>query len=248
MNLEIIQKKLNELRLHGCAQTLDRRTQEALGQSLHPLEFLQLLLADEQLFRRNSRAKQLTTKARFRSQASLEEWDHEHDRGLSRAKFKELCALGFYQVQENLILVGPTGTGKTHLSIALGRRMCLEGVGAMFFSVNLFFEEVRSHKVAGTYLSFIRKLASLPIIILDDWGLRSYSHEEATILVDLAEDRYRKGSMIISSQIHPVGWVKLFEDPVIAEALTNRLLHPSQTIILQGASYREKGVKNPPCN
>ncbi|MBK7893118.1 MAG: ATP-binding protein [Bdellovibrionales bacterium] len=86
----------------------------------------------------------------------------------------------------------------------------------------------------------MKRLSSIRALILDDFGLRNYTHDEATVLVDLLEDRHRKGSVIVTSQVDPRGWTKLFEDPVIAEAIVNRLEHPSQRLNLKGGSYREK--------
>lgn len=240
MNTQEVQKLCHELRLFGFHQSIEKRAQEAISHNLHPLEVFKLLLEDEVIFRKNKTAKMLISKAKFRSEASLEEWDETSDRGLSKLKLKELQSLIFYQSHENLILNGPTGTGKTHLAIALGRRLCLEGIRSQFYSVNLLLEEVSAQRIAGQYLPFLQRLSKTPVLILDDLGLRAYSHEEATILVDLIEDRYRKGSIIITSQVNPTGWTKLFDDPLIAEALVNRLVHPSQIVTLKGNSYREK--------
>jgi len=173
-----------------------------LALSHHPLEYLRLVLEDEKMARQERTAKMLSTRAKFRSGASLEEWDHHHERGLTKTQFREIATLMFYQNRENLILVGSTGTGKTHLAIALGKK--------------------------------------LPILILDDFGLRSYTHDEATILMDLLEERYQRGSVIVTSQVDPIGWGKLFEDPVIAEAITDRLTKPSRVLKFKGPSYRDK--------
>ena len=106
-------------------------------------------------------------------------------------------------------------------------------------------------KAAGRYLHYIRGLIKAKVLILDDLGLRNYSHEEATSLMDILEERYHKAPLIVTSQVEPQGWLKLFEDPVIAEAIVDRLIHPCQKITLKGEkSYREKlsekksGLKN----
>jgi DNA replication protein DnaC len=240
MNAEHVRQLAWQLRLFGMHASYERRANEAVAQQLHPLEFLRLLLEDEILNRKERLAKTLTTRAKFRHAVDLEDWDTSFDRGLPRAKFKELVALSFVHNGENLLLFGKTGEGKTHLAISLGRRLCQEGFQTIFLPVNQFFEEVLAARAAGRYLAFLKHLNKVRVLILDDFGLRGYTHEEATALVDVLEERYRKGVVIVTSQVDDKGWKKLFEDPVIAEAIVDRLTHPSEKLVLTGGSYRER--------
>jgi len=230
----------HQLRLFGIHANFDRRATEALHAQMHPLEFLKLLLEDECLFRKDRVAKTLATRARFRSAAQLEDWDATFDRGIPKARLAELASLAFFFNTENLLLLGRTGEGKTHLAVALGRRLCAEGIETIFLPVNLLFEEVAAAKAAGGYLKLLKKLNKAKVLVLDDFGLRAYTHEEATVLVDLLEDRYRHGVVIVTSQVDPRGWLKLFEDAVVGEAIVDRLRHPSQRVTLKGGSYRER--------
>lgn len=234
------------LRLFGVHANFEKRAHEAQGQGLSHLEFLRLVLEDEALQRKERTAKMLMTRAKFRSAADLEDWDQTFDRGMPKAKLRELASFGFVQSGENLLILGKTGEGKTHLAVALGRRLCRENVSALFVPVNFLFEEVQAAKASGKYLDYVRRLTSVKVLILDDFGLRNYTHEEATVLVDLLEDRHRKGSVIVTSQADPRGWTKLFEDPLIAEAIVSRLEHPCQKLILKGGNYREKLQNNLP--
>jgi DNA replication protein DnaC len=233
-----------QLRLYGIQSGFEARNQEALSKSLQPLEFLHLLLEDEVLQRKNRLAKSLLKKAKFRSQVDLEDWDSSFDRGLNKQKLRELSSLSFFQAKENLLILGRTGEGKTHLAVALGRRLCHENSSVAFLPVNLLFEEILAARTAGKYLGYLRKISQTHVLILDDFGLRNYTHEEATTLVDILEERVKKGPVIVTSQVEPKGWIKLFEDPVIAEAVVDRLKNPSQKITLSGGSYREKLGKN----
>lgn len=230
----------HSLRLFGVHAGFEKRAAEAQGQGLTHLEFLRLVLEDEVLQRKERTAKGLRTRAKFRSHANLEDWDTSFERGLTKVKLRELAALSFYHANENLLVLGKTGEGKSHLAVAIGQRLCSEGVSTTFFPMNFLFEEVMAAKTAGKYLGFIKRLTQTRVLILDDFGLRNYTHEEATVLVDLLEDRHRKGSVIVTSQVDPRGWVKLFEDPVIAEAIVSRLENPSQRINLRGGDYRQK--------
>lgn len=239
--LDQIKNLSHQMRLFGIHSCCDRRASEAVSGQLHPLEFLRLVLEDELCSRKDRVSKRLTTQAHFRFGADLEDWDKSFERGLTPQKLKELSVLSFFHNRENLLILGKTGEGKTHLAIALGKRLCREGHKTLFLPVNFFFEEIAAARASGKYLAYLKGLIKTEVIILDDWGLRNYSHEEATSLMDLLEERYQKGLVILTSQVNPEGWIKLFEDPVIAEAIVDRLVHPAQKIILKsGKSYRER--------
>lgn len=230
----------HELRLFGVHSSLERRANEALASALPPLEYLRLVLEDEKLFRQERTAKMLTTRAKFRSDAELENWDQSYERGLSRPRLRELSSLGFLSNQENLLFIGSTGTGKTHLSIAIGKKLCCMGISVQFGSTNLLLEEAQAEKTAGRYLAWVKRVTRTQVLVIDDFALREYTHEEAGIFLDLFEERYRKGILIVTSQVDPKGWRKLFEDPVIAESVTDRMINPSRVIELKGPSYRER--------
>jgi DNA replication protein DnaC len=241
MMLDQVKNLSYQMRLFGIHQACDRRASEALAQQLHPLEFLRLVLEEELLSRKDRTAKALVTKARFRFRADLEDLDLTFHKDLTKAKIKELSELSFLHNLENLLILGKTGLGKTHLAIALGKRLCQEGHPTQFLPVNFLFEEIQAAKAAGRYLNYVRSLIKAKVLILDDLGLRNYTHEEATSLMDILEERYHKAPLIVTSQVEPQGWLKLFEDPVIGEAIVDRLIHPSQKITLKGEkSYREK--------
>ena len=219
---------------------LEHRTSSALESQIHPLDYLRLLLEDEELHRKNARAKRLISRARFRHDCDLEDWDDSFDRGISKAKMKDIAKLNFFKAQENLVILGKTGEGKTHIAMSIGKKLCTEGFSSLFFSVNLLFEEILASKASGNYLKMVKKITKSPVLILDDFGLRNYTHDEATSLIDIIEERYQKGVIIVTSQVSPKGWPQLFEDPVIAEAIVDRLTKPSLTLKLKGGSYLDR--------
>jgi DNA replication protein DnaC len=240
MNTAQLKNICLDLKLPTLANAATRRAEQAVNQNLGHLEFLLLLLEDEKLERKNKTAANLIKKAKFRTNSSLDDWDSSFDRGLSKQKLKDLSLLSFFYSNQNLIILGRTGEGKTHMAISLGRKLCLENISTTFIPVNFLFEELLAARAAGKYLSTLRTLNQKKVLILDDFGLRNYTHEEANMLVDLLEDRTTKGTLIITSQVDPNGWQKLFEDPIISEAIVDRLINPAQKLELKGGSYREK--------
>ena len=156
--IEQIKKQCGFLKLHGINEHAELRANEAQTASQTYLDFLQILLEDEKLYRKNARAKRLISRAKFRHDCDLEDWDDTYDRGITKTGMKQLSLLGFHKNMENLIILGKTGEGKTHLAMSLGKRLCTDGITTQFYSVNLFFEEVNAAKASGKYLNLIKKL------------------------------------------------------------------------------------------
>lgn len=145
-----------------------------------------------------------------------------YDRGLNKAQIKELATLAFCRSNTNLHILGRTGEGKTQLAISIGQRLCQEGLSVAFLPLSLLFEEILASRSNGKLLGYLTRLSQTSCLILDDWGLRNYTHEEATVLVEILEARTKKGPVIVTSQVNPKAWTKLFEDPAIAEAITDK--------------------------
>ncbi len=240
MNIRELKVLSHELRLFGIHENLECRISQASKDGQTGEELLRLLLEDEKLSRRKRTSKMLETKAKFRRESYLETWDNSFERGVSKTKIRELSNLNFFHEKKNLIITGATGAGKTQLGISIGKAACHNQISVLFTSVNHFLEDMRAQKVSGNFISWRRQIKKNQIIIFDDFGLRSYEHDEAVFLVDLLEDRYQNSVNIFTSQVEEDGWKCLFHDPVIADALIDRVKNPSEKILLIGGSYREK--------
>lgn len=240
---------LNELKFIGMKEALEYRITEAMQGSLAHSDFLALLLEDEQIYRRSRRSEMLRKRAKFNVYASLDEFKSSSKRGITKASVKQFKTMNFYQSKENLIFIGGTGAGKSFLAQAIGHEACNQCMETIYVSVNRLFKEIEVAEASGTYLNYLAKLSRAKILILDDFGLRNYSHEEANIIYDILEERYQKGSTIITSQVKPQGWKVLFEDEVIAEAIVDRLTACAHIIDVTGDSFRnnhapKKDVRN----
>lgn len=235
-----LEAALSELKILGMQKSLSYRLEEAMSGNLAYEDFLNLLVEDEQIYRKNRKSERLRKKAKFNNFYSLDEFSSETERGVNKSMLKRLKSLDFLEKKENLIFTGGTGAGKSYLAQAVGELCCLHGVETLFLPVNRMFKEIEMAEAAGEYIRYLNKLARAKVIIFDDFGLRNYSHEEATIFYDICEEKYQKSSIIITSQVKPQGWRTLFEDDVVAEAILDRLSACAHHVEVKGASYRQK--------
>lgn len=236
---------LNKLKMTGLKESLDYRLKEALKSNLSYQEFLSLVLEDEVLYRTNRRSEMLKRRAKFKDQATLESFEADPKRGVSRSMIKQLQTLHFMMSFENIVLYGNTGAGKSYLAQAIGHAACHSGREAFFIPMNYLFSQIKAAEKAGSYLLYLKRLRQVPLLILDDFGLRSYTHHEATLLYQILEDRYQRGSTIITTQTKPQGWKDLFEDPVIAESIIDRILPCSHQIEFKSTADSYRGNHKP---
>jgi len=237
-----LKSSFSELKLNGMKESIDYRLIEGAKAGLGYADFLKLLIEDEQLHRANARADKLRKRATFKDIVSLSGFDADVKRGVSKIMIKELQTLNFLRGFENIVFVGGTGAGKSYLAQAIGHAACLAGKESKFFPVNYLFEQYKTAEKAGQVLTFLKKMSSYAVLILDDIGLRKFTHEEAMLLYQIIEDRYQKGSTIITTQVKPLGLKDLFDDQLMAEAIVDRLTsnaHVIEVKSINGGSYRK---------
>lgn len=236
---EVLDGILNELKFFGIKEALNYRMSEAMQSGQGHQDFLTNLLEDEKLYRRNKHFETLRKRAKFRDKVFLDEFEVKVERAITKTMLQQLKSLYFVENNENLIFIGGTGAGKSFLAQALGHNLCMSGVECLFISANKLFKEIEAAEAQGGYLNYIARLGpKVKVLIIDDLGLRNYTHKEATVLYEILEDRYRKGPIIITSQVRPQGWKALFEDQVLAEAILDRITACAHIIEVKGPSYR----------
>lgn len=239
MNVTI--ELLNELKFFGMKNSLEYRMGEAIQSNLSHQEFFTCLLEDEHLYRKNKRSETLRKRAKFREKAYLEDFTVIKERGITKSMIQQFKSLYFIEHNENLIFIGGTGAGKSFLAQAIGHAAVAAGIECFFISANRLFKEIEMAEAQGHYLNYMNRLSGrVKLLIIDDLGLRNYTHKEANIFYEILEDRYRKGPVIITSQVKPQGWKNLFEDAVIAEAILDRLTACAHIVDVRGESFRSK--------
>jgi len=232
---------LKKLRLSGVLQTLQLRRQQSVDDSLPYEEFLFRLLADE-VERREAKQLQLRLRrASFEHDRTLEDFDFTFNPSVPKSKIIDLATCAFVERQENVLLVGPSGVGKSHIAQALGHHACRAAFSTVFSPMHRVFQDLRAARADQSYDRKLLRYTSPDLLILDDLGLRPLVQEESDDLFEIIRQRYEHGSIIITSNRAIEEWPPLFGNPLLASAALDRLLHHAHILELKGDSYR-----NPP--
>ena len=237
-------EKLKQMRLGAMAEL---HLQYVKNNQLNDItidEYLGLLIEHEWEHRQNMKIERLIKQARFRQKASIEEVSYVHTRNLDKNMFNRLATLDFIQRNENIILTGASGVGKSFLAQALGHQACLMEYKVLYTNTARLFTKLKLSKVDGTYIKELQKLQKINILILDDFGLHAFDNYTREILMDIIDDRYKKTSTIISSQIPVSVWYDLIGEGTIADAILDRIINSSHRIDLKGESMRKGILKN----
>jgi DNA replication protein DnaC len=240
MMLEVTLNKLQQMKLHGMAEALVEHNHSALYSNLTFEERLGLLIDREMAVRDNRRLANLLRGARLRyPQACPEEIDFRTPRGLSKDVIVSLGQNGWIKDKQNVIITGPTGSGKTFIACALANSVCRNGHSAYYIRLPRLVEEMNIARGDGSYGKQLARLAKYALLIIDDWGLAKLSDRERRDLLEVLEDRNGISSTIISSQIPTGKWHDIIGDPTIADAVLDRLIHNAHMITMKGESMRK---------
>lgn len=232
-------EKLHALKLPGMAEAVRGQLSQPEMNDLSFEERLAMLVDAECLFRENKRMKRLLKNAKLKFQASLEDVDYRAPRGMDKSVILSLGTCGWIKRHQNVIIVGPTGTGKTFLSCALAQRACREGMSAIYLRTPVLYRTLAMARVDGSYARVLARLAKAPLLVLDDLGLAPLADQERRDLLEVIEDRYGTASTIVTSQLPVEHWHEVIGDPTIADALLDRLVHNAHRIGLTGDSMRK---------
>jgi DNA replication protein DnaC len=233
-------EKLYALQLTGMAEALKDQMGRVDMDGLAFEERFALLVDAQHLFRENKRMKRLLENAKLKLCASMEDIDYRSPRGLDKSVMLSLGSCDWVKKHRNVIIVGPTGSGKTYLSCALAHKACREGMTAFYLRTPKLYYTLAMARADGSYARVLSKLARTSVLILDDLGLAALTDSERGDLLEVIEDRHGSASTIITSQLPVEHWHEVIGDPTIADALLDRLVHNAHKINLKGESMRKR--------
>lgn len=238
----IVQMKnlMEDLKLHGMLKSFESLRSQATKESWSSDDFLDQLLSVEHQWREEQASERRVKGSKLPELPRLEDFDFTVQRSFTKVQIKELFTLKWLEQGRAMLLIGPTGVGKSFIAKALGHQACLRKKSVLFISVSDLLEHQAQARVSGSYLRLRVKMAKPDVLILDDFGLRKLLAQEAHDLIDLLKERTGEKSTIITTQLPLENWPEVIEDPVIADTVIDRLKHTSVKIDLQGESYRKE--------
>ncbi len=237
------EQRLIALSLTGIAKGLEEQRRLPDMTALAFEERLGLMVDREALERQN---KRLVTRLKFaglRQNAVVEDVDMKAPRGLDKALFAKLAAGDWIDQHQNLIVIGPTGVGKSWIACALAHTACRNDRSVLYHRVPRLFDALALARGDGRHARLLKTIARVELLVLDDWGLASLTPAQGRDLLEIVDDRHGRGSTIVTSQLPVEQWYEAIANPTVADAILDRLVHNAHRLTLKGDSLRKAAAK-----
>lgn len=237
MTPDEIDRSLRQLRLGGMADVLSLRSQQARAENLGPLDFIGLLVHDELQRRRDRLVERRVKAAGFRDHKTLDTFDWKFN-AVDRALIFELANGRFIEQREDVLLLGNAGVGKSHIAQAIGMAAIHAGFRVLYREAHVLFEDLLLASVTGERGETIAMYSDIPLLIIDDLGMRKLPGNAAEDLLEIVMRRYERASTILTSNRPLEDWPEIFGDTPAVAAFLDRLMHHSHLAEIRGKSYR----------
>lgn len=232
-------EKIKKLRLWGMARVYETSLETDKLLKLTSDELIEMLIEAEWDDRQNRNIERRLRNARFRYQSCMESIDYNAERNLDRNQILRFAECNFIRKHENIIITGSTGIGKSYIATALGHQACTSGFKVYYANLGKLFSRLKMGKADGSYLKEISKIERQDLLIIDDFGLLPIDNQNRSALMEIVEDRHKKASMIITSQLPVNCWHEVIGEKTIADAILDRIVHDAHRVDLKGESLRK---------
>jgi len=235
---DTLQDKLKKLHFSGIIKTADMRIEQAIREKLSYQEFLEILINDELINRTNNGNQKRMQQAKFPQIKTIEEFNFNYQPSINRQTIYHLGACEFIRKKENIAFIGPPGTGKTHLAIAIGVKAIIQGYSVIFITLNDMLEDLYMSRADNSFAQRLKKYTQSDLLIIDELGLKKLNQTSVDDFYEVIAKRYEQRSTIITSNKTFEEWGRILFDPVLATAILDRFVHHCNFIVINGESYR----------
>ncbi len=237
---EITLTRMKTMKLYGMHNAFRTAIETGRTDDYSLDQFVSMIVDAEWDDKNNRKIERAIRNARFHYKASLENIIYEESRNIDQTMLLRLAECRYITKNENILLTGSTGSGKSYIATALGYQACIEGYKVSYFNVTKLFSKLKIAKADGTYIKELAKIQKQHLIILDDFGLQPLDGQNRIALLEIIEDRNAKGSVIVTSQVPVESWYEIIGEKTIADAILDRLIHQAHRLELSGESMRKK--------
>lgn len=235
--------KLHTMKLHGLADAFRAQMETAEASQLGFEERFALIVDQQWLWRENRALARRLRAAHLKERGVMEDVDYQHPRGLDRKLVRTLSSSDWVRQQQNILLLGPTGIGKSWLACALAQKACRDGFSVLHKRTAELFRDLAVAHADGSIGRLLLRLSRTDILLLDDFAMAPMKDGERRDFLEICDDRYQRRSLILTSQMPVAHWHEQIGDPTIADSILDRLIHNAHRIELKGESMRKKKRK-----